>query len=168
MRNSQMSPSLLPRQTNSSVYIQKRYFMGNIMRVAIQVISSTFSASVRAFLSAFQQQAATAEAAEENPAAAPKISLKKQVSIPEALQIMNLTRDTCTRTKLQEHFDKMFANNDPKDGGSFYLQSKIYRANEVLVEQLDKYGFIPDWNTDTKAKPKAATEEKKDGEAKSN
>lgn len=57
MRNSQMSPSLLPRQTNSSVYIQKRYFMGNIMRVAIQVISSTFSASVRAFLSAFQQQA---------------------------------------------------------------------------------------------------------------
>ena len=62
----------------------------------------------------------------------------------------------------------MFANNDPKDGGSVYLQSKIYRANEVLVEQLDKYGFIPDWNTDTKAKPKAATEEKKDGEAKSN
>lgn len=30
----------------------------------------------------------------------------------------------------------MFTNNDPAKGGSFYLQSKIYRAKEALEEEL--------------------------------
>lgn len=64
---------------------------------------------------------ATAEAAEENPAAAPKISLKKQVSIPEALQIMNLTRDTCTRTKLQEVFDSLLSTHHLYYRSLFYI-----------------------------------------------
>lgn len=32
----------------------------------------------------------------------------------------------------------MFDNNDPGKGGSFYLQSKIYRAKEVLEYELKK------------------------------
>ena len=31
-----------------------------------------------------------------------------------------------------QNFDKMFANNDPQQGGSFYVQSAIYRAKESL------------------------------------
>jgi import inner membrane translocase subunit TIM16 len=30
----------------------------------------------------------------------------------------------------------MFAANDPAKGGSFYLQSKIYRSKEVLDHEL--------------------------------
>lgn len=32
----------------------------------------------------------------------------------------------------------MFANNDPAKGGSFYLQSKIYRAKQALEEELNE------------------------------
>jgi hypothetical protein len=31
----------------------------------------------------------------------------------------------------------MFAANDPAKGGSFYLQSKIYRSKEVLEAQIE-------------------------------
>lgn len=30
----------------------------------------------------------------------------------------------------------MFAVNDPAKGGSFYIQSKIYRSNEVLEKEV--------------------------------
>jgi hypothetical protein len=33
-----------------------------------------------------------------------------------------------------KQFEKYFAANDASKGGSFYLQSKIYRAHELLTE----------------------------------
>ena len=35
--------------------------------------------------------------------------------------------------KLQQ-YERYMASNDPKRGGSFYLQSKVYRAKELLDE----------------------------------
>jgi import inner membrane translocase subunit TIM16 len=33
-----------------------------------------------------------------------------------------------------KQFERYFAANDVSKGGSFYLQSKIYRAHELLIE----------------------------------
>ncbi|KAL0476468.1 hypothetical protein AKO1_006117 [Acrasis kona] len=41
-----------------------------------------------------------------------------------------------------QNFERMFKNNAPENGGSFYLQSKIYRAKECLEEELSKEGRI--------------------------
>lgn len=35
-------------------------------------------------------------------------------------------------TKVHEQFKRLFDVNDPKTGGSFYLQSKILRARERI------------------------------------
>ena len=35
---------------------------------------------------------------------------------------------------MPQQFEKYFAANDVKNGGSFYLQSKVYRARELLIE----------------------------------
>jgi mitochondrial import inner membrane translocase subunit TIM16 len=35
-----------------------------------------------------------------------------------------------------QQYKKFFDANDPKNGGSFYLQSKIYRAKECLDNEL--------------------------------
>ena len=35
-----------------------------------------------------------------------------------------------------ERFKKLFDNNDPKKGGSFYLQSKILRARERIEMEV--------------------------------
>jgi len=36
----------------------------------------------------------------------------------------------------------MFGANDPSKGGSFYIQSKIYRSREVLEQEV--LGIAPD------------------------
>lgn len=39
-----------------------------------------------------------------------------------------------------QRYTKLFDANDPKKGGSFYLQSKIYRAREALETELKDEG----------------------------
>ena len=42
---------------------------------------------------------------------------------------------SCFATFLQQ-YDKYMAANDVSKGGSFYLQSKVYRAKELLDEYV--------------------------------
>ena len=37
-----------------------------------------------------------------------------------------------------QHYKKYFEANDPDKGGSFYLQSKIFRAKEFMDEEFKK------------------------------
>lgn len=39
---------------------------------------------------------------------------------------------------LPQQYDKYFSQNDPSKGGSFYLQSKIYRAKECLEKEIEQ------------------------------
>merc|ERR1712166_1300148 len=67
----------------------------------------------------------------------------KRISKSEALTILNLTEKEITADPkiITKQFDRYFAANASSNkGGSFYLQSKIYRANELLQEfQSEKY-----------------------------
>jgi len=38
-----------------------------------------------------------------------------------------------SRAAVLEQFDKYYASNDPEKGGSFYVQSKIWNAKEVML-----------------------------------
>ena len=70
--------------------------------------------------------------------AAEKINIikKKTVDTREALDILNLEEgDELDLSKVNEQYKKYFETLDPDKGGSFYLQSKVYRAKEALVEQ---------------------------------
>jgi import inner membrane translocase subunit TIM16 len=42
----------------------------------------------------------------------------------------------------QEHFERMFLQNDPEKGGSFYVQSKIFHARDCLEKELVKSGVL--------------------------
>lgn len=45
----------------------------------------------------------------------------------------------CTRSlDLLQQFEKYFAANSVENGGSFYIQSKVYRAKEMLEEYLQE------------------------------
>jgi import inner membrane translocase subunit TIM16 len=39
-----------------------------------------------------------------------------------------------------QNYKKYFDSNDPAKGGSFYLQSKIYRAHAALLTELGEDG----------------------------
>ena len=69
-------------------------------------------------------------------AAAATAAFKKKMHVSEALKILNIEKESLTSAILEEHYKKYFAANDPAKGGSFYLQSKIFRAKEAIDADL--------------------------------
>mmetsp|Transcript_1052 Transcript_1052/g.1741 ORF Transcript_1052/g.1741 Transcript_1052/m.1741 type:complete len:140 (+) Transcript_1052:125-544(+) len=110
-------------------------------RVIAQLIVNGTAILSKAFLSAYQQALRNAKAGGAPGAAsaagggASKLKFKMQPS--EALQILNIERGDMTRKLLNERYKTMFESNDPSTGGSFYIQSKIFRSKEVLDHELD-------------------------------
>ncbi len=41
-----------------------------------------------------------------------------------------------TRERIMTAFDSIYAANEPEKGGSFYIQSKVFNAKEVLLAIL--------------------------------
>eukprot|EP00611_Tribonema_gayanum_P021500 TRINITY_DN4152_c0_g1_i2.p1 TRINITY_DN4152_c0_g1~~TRINITY_DN4152_c0_g1_i2.p1 ORF type:complete len:116 (-),score=27.15 TRINITY_DN4152_c0_g1_i2:262-609(-) len=60
-----------------------------------------------------------------------------KMSTAEALQVLNLSKAEMDPTRISQQFARYFESNDPNKGGSFYLQSKVFRARESLHETLE-------------------------------
>ena len=69
----------------------------------------------------------------------------KKMELDEALLILNIDKKnllsttsstTSTTEQIQNQYNKYFQANAVEKGGSFYLQSKIYRAKEMLDEYV--------------------------------
>ena len=74
---------------------------------------------------------------QHSDAAAASNLVKRKMKTDEAMKILNIEQEKLTIENVKELFDKYYNANDPKNGGSFYLQSKIYRAKERLELDLD-------------------------------
>lgn len=114
-----------------------------------QVVVPVIATIARALPSAYQQALANARKAgldREAAAAAGSaargvggVLQRQRVDKSEALQILNLAEEEATVESIQRQFDKYMAANDiSKGGGSFYLQSKVFRAKEMLDEYIEE------------------------------
>lgn len=56
------------------------------------------------------------------------------MTLEEAHQILNV--DKLDPEEINKSYEHLFAVNDKAKGGSFYLQSKVFRAKERLDEEL--------------------------------
>jgi len=60
-----------------------------------------------------------------------------QMTKTEALKILGfLENEKLNARKIIERFEKYFESNDPKNGGSFYLQNKFFYAKEILIKDF--------------------------------
>lgn len=69
-----------------------------------------------------------------NPTASNTLS-SAGLTLDEACRILNVPppkQGQADLTRVHDNFKRLFDINDPKKGGSFYLQSKILRARERL------------------------------------
>lgn len=69
-----------------------------------------------------------------NPTAANTLS-SSGLTLDEACKILNVSPPKGGQAdinRVHEQFKRLFDMNDPKRGGSFYLQSKVLRARERL------------------------------------
>lgn len=101
-------------------------------KIIAQVLVQGTAVFGRAFLQAYQNAAANAG---KNVAKGAKEAVKLgEMGREEALEILGVTHEMwkLEREEVEKRYEKFFAANDPDNGGSFYLQSKIFRAKEFL------------------------------------
>lgn len=106
---------------------------GFLARIIAQVVIVGTSVLSKAFVQALRnaQSGGAGKAAGRMGAAV----AGNRMAIDEARQILNLEKGY-SRAQVLEQFEKYYTGNDPENGGSFYLQSKIYNAKEALLEDL--------------------------------
>jgi import inner membrane translocase subunit TIM16 len=81
----------------------------------------------------------------------------KQLSVQEANQILGI-ESTATWEEIMKKYNHLFQQNEKH--GSFYLQSKIYRAKERLEEEFKEQGLpmpeveVPPAEDNTNEQPK--------------
>lgn len=56
------------------------------------------------------------------------------ITLEEAMQILNL--DKLEPKEVQEKYEHLFNVNEKSKGGSFYLQSKVFRAKERIDQEF--------------------------------
>jgi len=61
---------------------------------------------------------------------------KTRISKDEALLVLNITEKEATAEVIQTQYARYFEANKVEKGGSFYLQSKVYRAKELLDDYI--------------------------------
>ncbi|WBW72596.1 TIM23 translocase complex subunit Tim16 [Schizosaccharomyces osmophilus] len=108
--------------------------VGKFIIVGSQVMSRAFIQAYKQMVAnAGQQNTGTSQAGNAEKA---KVARRGEISMREAGDILNVSVDPLNKEQLEERFQRMFKINDPKAGGSFYIQSKVFRAHERLMEEL--------------------------------
>lgn len=77
--------------------------------------------------------------------------MKGKMQPDEALKVLNIDKGALSKEVIEQvrsrnmntlnntfqQFLKYFEANEPKRGGSFYLQSKVFRAKETLMREFE-------------------------------
>lgn len=110
---------------------------GPFARVVAQMVVMGAGIVSRAFVQAYQQAVHNAKTGNTAAMTAKAAVRKNAMSKQQALEVLNFPSGARpTAAELDKQFTRYFEANDPAKGGSFYLQSKIFRAKEAL-EQPD-------------------------------
>ncbi|CAR29790.1 hypothetical protein ZYGR_0AD04740 [Zygosaccharomyces rouxii] len=105
-------------------------------RAFVQVVVTGASVFGKAFAEAYRQ--AASQSVKQGPKAARSASAEYGgITLDESSKILNLEDEKELDTsKINGKFQYLFDINDKEKGGSFYLQSKIYRAAERLKYEI--------------------------------
>lgn len=98
----------------------------------------------RAFAQAYKQAQASSQyqraQAKSNPdGVGARASLTSGMTLQEACSILNVKPPQGGKVNMEdvmERFKKLFDANNPENGGSFYLQSKVLRARERIDAEV--------------------------------
>ncbi|CAF3037228.1 unnamed protein product [Rotaria socialis] len=108
----------------------------HLIQIAIlgsQVIGRAFTRALRQEL----QYAKTAQQSGKTTANTVQADRVAGMTLQEAKQILNISdADFDDAEKIKKNYEHLFNLNDKTKGGSFYLQSKIYRAKERLDQEV--------------------------------
>ncbi|KAI5361003.1 putative mitochondrial import inner membrane translocase subunit Tim16 [Septoria linicola] len=105
-------------------------------RIVTQVLVTGARVFGRAFAEAYKQASASQKYQQSVQGGTASNTLSSAgLTLDEACRILNVPppkQGQADLEKVHNNFKRLFDTNDPKKGGSFYLQSKVLRARERL------------------------------------
>lgn len=105
-------------------------------RILAQLILAGSQVLGRAVSRAIRQELESAkQAASKRPQNVPP-PIQANMPLEEAMKILNV--EDLDVERVEKNYKHLFEVNDKKNGGSFYIQSKVYRAKERLDQELTK------------------------------
>jgi len=116
-------------------------YLIQIIVLGTQAVGKAFAKAVRQEYQASQAAANARYAGNKRPGSGDSRTiaenLKLGMTLEEARQILNVSSDSSAE-EIKKSYDFLFNINDKSKGGSFYLQSKFYRAKERLDKEIKK------------------------------
>lgn len=108
-------------------------YIAQIIVLGTQIVGRAFARALKQEIAASQEAAKRAGGGQQgqNRVAA---NLKAGMTLEEAQQILNITK--LDPQEIQKNYEHLFQVNDKSKGGSFYLQSKVFRAKERIDQEL--------------------------------
>eukprot|EP00695_Tsukubamonas_globosa_P001199 TRINITY_DN2152_c0_g1_i1.p1 TRINITY_DN2152_c0_g1~~TRINITY_DN2152_c0_g1_i1.p1 ORF type:complete len:105 (+),score=17.81 TRINITY_DN2152_c0_g1_i1:122-436(+) len=91
------------------------------VRLLVNLAASSATVVGKAFVDAYKQASAEGGV----------VSSVKRMPLKEAWQILGVAEDA-PKEDVEKTYQRMFDANNPEKGGSFYVQSKIFRAKEAI------------------------------------
>lgn len=108
---------------------------GFFARVVAQALVAGAGIMTKAFAEAYARAQAGGGAAAAG-AAMHSAVVGGRMPLDQARGVLNVEKGAYDAAAVAAQFEKYYAANDPDAGGSFYLQSKVHNAKEVLLEEL--------------------------------
>lgn len=103
-------------------------------KILAQLILAGSQILTRALTRAIRQEFdASRHAASKRPQNVPP-PIQTELSLDEAMKILNV--EDIDPVKIENNYKHLFEANGKDKGGSFYIQSKVYRAKERLDLEL--------------------------------
>lgn len=105
-------------------------------KILAQLILAGTQILGRALTRAIRQELESArQAAAKRPSNIPP-PIQTDMTLDEAMKILNV--EDLNPESIDKNYKHLFEANDRKNGGSFYLQSKVFRAKERLDQELGR------------------------------
>lgn len=108
-------------------------FIAQIIVAGSQILGRAFARALKQEIEASQD--AARRLGNTKTRAERLANTKTGLSLDEAKQILNVTE--LNKEEVTKKYETLFKANEKANGGSFYIQSKVFRAKERLDLELD-------------------------------
>ncbi|XP_017083617.1 mitochondrial import inner membrane translocase subunit Tim16 [Drosophila eugracilis] len=109
-------------------------YIAQIIVLGAQAVGRAFTKALRQEIAASQEAARRAGGGKQGDKSA-ESNLRTGMTLEEAKQILNVD-DPKNVEAIIKNYEHLFQVNERSNGGSFYIQSKVFRAKERLDHEI--------------------------------
>ncbi|EDW97384.1 mitochondrial import inner membrane translocase subunit Tim16 [Drosophila yakuba] len=109
-------------------------YIAQIIVLGAQAVGRAFTKALRQEIAASQEAARRAGGGKQGDKSA-ESNLRTGMTLEEAKQILNID-DPKNVDAIIKNYEHLFQVNERSKGGSFYIQSKVFRAKERLDREI--------------------------------